>query len=143
MSVEKALKELIREEVETQLRPLRGTLDQLAGLTSLAHRLSALGAVFGGPGRRGPGRPRKNGALGKGRRTRAPDGASDRPCALDGCKKKARSKGYCSAHYQKYRNLAKTHRLPGDWTEYAPPGSVKDVVLPRGRAAAKALKASR
>ena len=143
MSIEKAFRDAVREEVEAQLRPLRSTLQQLSGLTSIAGQLSALGAAFGAPARRGVGRPRKLPTLGRARRTRAPDGASDRPCALDGCKRKARSKGYCSAHYQKFRNLAKTHRLPSDWVEYAPANSVKDVVLPRGRAAAKALKGLR
>ena len=70
-------------------------------------------------------------------------GANDRPCALIGCKRQARSKGYCAAHYQKLRNLSRTNRLPSDWKEYAAANSVADVVLPRGRAAAKALKAAR
>ena len=57
--------------------------------------------------------------------------------------KKMRSKGYCAAHYQKFRMLSRTHRLPADWTEHASPGSVRDVVLPRGRAGAKALAEAR
>ena len=44
-----------------------------------------------------------------------------------------------SAHYQKLRMLTRTNRLPSDWKEYAPANSVKDVVLPRGRAGAKSL----
>jgi hypothetical protein len=66
-----------------------------------------------------------------GTRTRAPNGASGRPCALIGCKKPARSKGYCANHYQKYRSLMSTGRLPSDWKEYAPANTVPDVVLPR------------
>ena len=62
-------------------------------------------------------------------------------CGLIGCKRPSRKKGYCGAHYQKYRMLIRTNRLPADWTEYAAPNSVADVVLPRGRAAAKARAA--
>jgi hypothetical protein len=57
-----------------------------------------------------------------------------------GCPRQARTKGYCSAHYQKLRNLTKTNRRPPEWVDFAPPHSVEDVVLPRGRAGAKALK---
>jgi hypothetical protein len=62
-----------------------------------------------------------------------------RLCAIIDCGKPARSKGYCSAHYQKFRNLAKSKRLPSDWVEYANPSTVTDFKLPRGRAGAKAL----
>lgn len=149
MSVDKAFREMIREEVTAQLRPLRNELarmmdgSELFSLRDLADRLTPLTALLGGrPGRRaiaarGPGRK------GRGRRVRAASGANDRPCALIGCKSKARSKGYCAAHYQKFRNLAKTNRLPADWKEHAEPNTVKDIVLPRGRAAAKALRAAR
>jgi hypothetical protein len=54
-----------------------------------------------------------------------------------GCKRPARSKGYCSAHYQKLRLLVRTHRRPADWVDDAPPQSARDVKLPRGRAAAR------
>ena len=80
--------------------------------------------------------------LGNKKRIRV-EGATDRPCALIGCERDARSKGYCAAHYQKLRMLARTGRLPLGWSEYAPPHSVKDIVLPRGRAGAKALAAAR
>jgi hypothetical protein len=136
MSVDSAIREMIKAELDYQLRDLRDLAKRLSPLTSL------LGGGAGrAPGRRGPGRPPgSTGRKGKpGRRTRAETGANDRPCALIGCKKTARSKGYCGAHYQKLRNLAKTNRLPSDWKEYAEPNSVQDIVLPRGRAAAKAL----
>ena len=61
---------------------------------------------------------------------------TERRCAVIGCKRPARSKGYCSAHYQKLRLLVKTDRRPASWTDDAPPQSAPDVVLPRGRAAA-------
>jgi len=58
-------------------------------------------------------------------------------CAIVGCKRPSRSKGYCSAHYQKRRNLVATDRLPASWVEFATPQSVPDVALPRGRAASR------
>jgi hypothetical protein len=54
-----------------------------------------------------------------------------------GCKRPSRSKGYCSAHYQKLRLLVKTGRRPASWVDDAPPHSVPEVVLPRGRMATK------
>ncbi len=63
--------------------------------------------------------------------------SSTRACAVVGCKRPARSKGYCSAHYQKLRLLIRTNRRPADWVDDAAPHSAKDVTLPRGRAAAR------
>ena len=151
MSVEKAFRQMVREEVETQIRPLQLALvrlqDGVADLGALRSALSPLQGLLNGKhkGKRGPGRPPSLWGPKKkaGKRVRAESGANDRPCALVGCKRGARSKGYCAAHYQKLRNLSRTNRLPSDWKEYAPPNSVEDVVLPRGRAAAKALKAAR
>ncbi|WP_307733111.1 cell wall protein [Stigmatella ashevillensis] len=62
-------------------------------------------------------------------------------CAVIGCKRPSRSKGYCSAHYQKLRLLIRTNRRPADWNDDAPPQSAKDVKLPRGRAAAQERQA--
>ncbi|HLL06807.1 MAG TPA: cell wall protein [Myxococcaceae bacterium] len=59
-------------------------------------------------------------------------------CAVIGCKRPSRSKGYCSAHYQKLRLLIKTGRRPKDWVDDAAPQSAQDLKLPRGRAAANA-----
>ena len=151
MSVEKAFRELVRQEVAVQMRPMQNAMarlqDGVAGLGALRNALSPLSGLLNGNGKvkRGPGRPPSPwGPKRKaGKRVRAEAGANDRPCALIGCKRDARSKGYCAAHYQKLRNLARTNRLPSDWKEYAPANSVADVVLPRGRAAAKALKAAR
>ncbi|QSQ12075.1 vegetative protein [Myxococcus landrumensis] len=64
-----------------------------------------------------------------------------RACAVIGCKRPSRSKGYCSAHYQKLRLLMRTDRRPSAWVDDAKPQSVQDVKLPRGRAASKALAA--
>jgi hypothetical protein len=142
MSVDKAIRDMIRDEVAAAMAPLAAAMNQLQPLSAL------LGGV-----KRGPGRPPKafklgglrsagGGARGR-RRTRAENGKNDRACALIGCKRPARSKGYCAAHYQKYRSLDRTGRLPSDWKDFAPPHSVKDVILPRGRAGAKALAESR
>lgn len=74
-----------------------------------------------------------------GRPPAAPAG-DERRCAVIGCKRPARSKGYCSAHYQKLRLLVKTNRRPASWVDDAKAQSVAEVVLPRGRAASKALE---
>ncbi|MBF5045388.1 cell wall protein [Aggregicoccus sp. 17bor-14] len=184
MSVDKAFREMIRNEIEVQLKPLRDVVSRLEegsadldALRDVAERLmpfaEAMGPLFGAvPGaggarggragqggaalaRRGPGRPRgsgKNvlaagGGAGGARRGRKPGAAAAagaaegaRACAIIDCQNPARTKGYCAAHYQKLRMLVKTDRKPAAWAEYAPPHSVPDLVLPRGRAASKALK---
>ena len=145
MSVDRAIRDMIRDEIEAQIQPLAQAIAQMQSQGAVIAQLSA---VLGG-GKRGPGRPPnpfklgrlalKAGGGGARRRTRAQNGQNDRGCALIGCKRPARSKGYCAAHYQKYRSLDRTGRLPSDWKDFAPPASVKDVILPRGRAGAKAL----
>jgi histone H1/5 len=72
------------------------------------------------------------------KRARADEGT--RACAVMGCKRPSRSKGYCSAHYQKLRLLMRTNRRPAEWVDDAKPQSVREVKLPRGRAASKALQ---
>ena len=170
MSVDKAFREMIRNEIELQLKPLRNVVARLeegaADLDSLrdvAERLMPFAAVLGplmgaqlpaagraAQGKRGPGRPRGSGknqvvvaAAGQKRRGRKPAAGAvggARACAIIDCGQPARTKGYCAAHYQKLRMLVKTNRRPAAWSEYAPPNSVPDLVLPRGRAASKALK---
>lgn len=141
MSVDKAIREMVRDEVHSAVAPLVDAIQRLQANGDVVARLSA--ALGGGGGVRSAKLLLGSGRSGKGRRTRGPRGSNDRGCALIGCKRPARSKGYCAAHYQKYRMLARTHRLPSDWTEHAAPASVKDVVLPRGRAGAKALAEAR
>jgi hypothetical protein len=168
MSVDKAFREMVRNEIEAQLKPLRelvtrleaGTadLDRLRNVAEqLAPLASAVGPLFGvagggargggaATGRRGPGRPARaasvpapaaSGGKKRGRKPAAEGGA--RECAINGCGKPSRTKGYCAAHYQKLRMLEKTNRRPSAWVDYAEPNSVEDIKLPRGRAAAKAL----
>ncbi|QSQ21590.1 cell wall protein [Pyxidicoccus parkwayensis] len=167
MSVDKAFRDMIRNEIDAQLKPLRdvvsrleaGTAD-LDALRNVAERLAPLaevvGPLFGAqapagkPGRRGPGRPPSRATLsvaapaaGK-RRGRKPAAGAEgaRDCAIRGCGKPSRTKGYCAAHYQKLRMLEKTNRRPAAWKDYAEPNSVEDIKLPRGRAASKALAAA-
>ncbi|MBK7857613.1 MAG: cell wall protein [Archangiaceae bacterium] len=144
MSVDKAIRDMIRDEIEAAIAPLHAAVAQMQNQGGV---LAQLSAVLGGQ-KRGPGRPPNPFKLGRPaalktgggrRRTRAGNGQNDRACALIGCRRPSRSKGYCAAHYQKYRSLERTGRLPGDWKDFAPPNSVKDVILPRGRAGAKAL----
>ena len=168
MSVEKAFREMIRAEIETQLKPLRDVVARLeAGASDLnsvramAERLApladAVGTMFGtkvggaAAARRGPGRPARNtvaaaksagGKKGRGGRAAAASGGT-RQCAIEGCPRPSRSKGYCAAHYQKRRMLERTKRLPNAWVEDAAPHSVPDVKLKRGRAASKELAAQR
>jgi hypothetical protein len=163
MSVDKAFREMVRNEIEAQLKPLRdlvsrleaGTADldklrnvaeQLAPLASAMGSLSGGGRAVAAPARRGPGRPARaasapaaaaSGGKRRGRKPAAEGGA--RECAINGCGKPSRTKGYCAAHYQKLRMLEKTGRRPSAWVDYAEANSVDDIKLPRGRAAAKAL----
>ncbi len=158
MSVDQAFRRMIRREIEAQIRPLRKVVarlqeaSELGGLKALAERLTPLAGFFssGAVGssnepviRRRRGRPPGSTRAKQSRRGRRPGTANDRGCAIKGCKNASRTKGYCAAHYQKLRMLIRTNRRPSAWTDYAPPNSVADIVLPRGRAAAKALKAAR
>ncbi|WNG31098.1 cell wall protein [Cystobacter fuscus] len=175
MSVDKAFRDMVRNEIEIQLKPLRDLVSRLEAGTSdldslrsvaeqLAPLASAVGPLFGvsggqrssaaAPARRSPGRPPRassqasssssssSASAGGKRRGRKPAASTEggaRDCAIIGCGKPSRTKGYCAAHYQKLRMLEKTNRRPGEWKDYAEPNSVEDIKLPRGRAAAKAL----
>jgi hypothetical protein len=106
MSLDKTIQTMIEQELKLALGPV---FEQLRALQKQVAKTA--------------GQPRHNAAQQK------------RACALMGCKRPARSKGYCSAHYQKYRTLANQGRLPKDWVENAKPHSLKNVELPRGRLA--------
>jgi len=150
MSLENQFRALIRKEVEVELAPIRALVAQLQAntaqldvLTQLAERLGpVMGLSAAAAPRRRPGRPPRAApaAAAAGRKRRGPTATNNRPCAIIGCKRPSRTKGYCAAHYQKLRMLYRTHRLPSTWTDFAAPNSVEDVVLPRGRAGSKALK---
>lgn len=38
-------------------------------------------------------------------------------CAVEGCGRKVRSRGFCAVDYQKFRLLERTNGLPADWEE--------------------------
>lgn len=133
-SVDQLLRSMVQAEVERAIAPLAQALQQQGDV------LGRFASAFGAPLKRGPGRPRKLAfAAPKATAIKVRASAGTRLCAVIGCKKPARAKGYCAAHYQKYRMLNETNRLPSDWVEDARPQSVKNIVLPRGRAGAKAL----
>lgn len=142
MSVDKLLREMVADEVQRALGPVHEMLAELQGHGAIIERLAA---ALGQPVKRGPGRPQKFAgfkASRGGRRSVAASG-DKRECAVMDCGRPARSKGYCAAHYQKFRMLDRTGRLPPDWVPDAAPGSVQNIALPRGRAGAKALAEAR
>jgi hypothetical protein len=140
MSVDKMLRDMVADEVARALGPVHAALAELQANGAVVARLAA---ALGQPIKRGPGRPPKALALSvpkagrRGRKAATSDGK--RACAVIDCGRPARSKGYCAAHYQKYRMLDRTGRLPSDWVADAEPNSVQNLKLPRGRAGAKAL----
>jgi len=139
MSIEKVIRNMIRAEMDKRLEPLERATRALEAQAGVVNKLAGL---FGGPGlnlKRGlVGRPRKQ----KAARNTEKVVEAGRNCAIITCKRAARSKGYCAAHYQKFRMLSRTGRLPNSWVEHATPCSVEDVMLPRGRAGARALAES-
>lgn len=138
-SFDQLIRSVVQAEVANAIAPLADALQQQGEV------LARFAAAFGAPIKRGPGRPRKlafgpvaaPAAKKVAVKVRASSGEA--LCAVIGCKRPARAKGYCAAHYQKYRNLKATGRLPSDWKDGAAPQSVEDIKLPRGRAGAKAL----
>ncbi len=166
MSIANALGEIFRRELDAQLVPLQEavrrmeeSLEALELLRSVTQRLapltSRLGSMAGvrtsvpapAPARRG--RPpatvavkgrAATGRVASAKPVRASTEDGTRACAVIGCDRPSRSKGYCSAHYQKLRLLMRTNRRPAAWVDDAAAQSVEDVTLPRGRAASKALR---
>ncbi|KFE68678.1 hypothetical protein [Hyalangium minutum] len=161
MSFEKALREMIRRELSSQLGPLQKSVLQLerglSSLQTLREVTAQLAPLLGERGRqvalrhvqaqapvpRTPPAARAPAAAAP--RAKAAPAApaassAERLCAVKGCKRPSRSKGYCSAHYQKLRLLIRTNRRPADWVDDASPQSALEVKLPRGRAGAKELK---
>lgn len=137
---------MVADEVARALAPIHA---QLAALNANSAVIARLAAALGTPIKRGPGRPPKALTAGsvassapRGRPGRRSEN-SGRACAVIGCGRDARSKGYCAAHYQKYRMLDRTGRLPPGWVSDAAPNSVENIALPRGRAGAAAIAASK
>jgi hypothetical protein len=105
MSIDKTIQIMIRDEVKMLLAPL---MVELRAIRLIARS-------------------------GRGKAARANSKQQKRGCAIQGCRRPARSKGYCSAHYQKFRALLNEGRLPKGWVENAAAQSVRNVKLPRGR----------
>ncbi len=165
MSIEKPLREMVQAELRGRLAPMHkaitrmderlAVVDELVDivqrLAPLTKRMQSLQLALpgmslpGGPRGRGAAVPAARGAQAAeavpARRGRPPAARTEegKRCAVIGCKRPSRSKGYCSAHYQKLRLLVKSNRRPDKWVDDASPQSVPDVVLPRGRAASTAL----
>lgn len=152
MSFEKALREMIRGELTALLTPLQKSIVQLErGLESLQALRTVTGQLAPLLGQRGREVALRHAQTQpppqRAAPARAPEAApapkakvvptAAHGCAVIGCKRPARSKGYCSAHYQKLRLLIRTNRRPADWVDDAPPQSARDLKLPRGRAAAR------
>jgi hypothetical protein len=134
MAIEDAVRAIVDVEMEKRLRPLREAMQQVANAA-----VAFASAAGGQSVRRGrpPSISRSAAPKTAGRRGRRST-QGKRACAIIGCGRDARSKGYCSAHYQKRRNLQKKrHPAAAAWKDNAPPNSVADVKLPRGRAATK------
>jgi len=144
MSLDKMLKDMVRDEVQRSTAPMLAAVSNLQAQSAVIARLTtALSASSPKPAQSSSGSAlsAKSWPGRKSSTNNASRKASEttRLCAVSGCRRSSRSKGYCPAHYQKYRMLIQTERLPSDWVENALPGSVKNLVLPRGRAGAKAL----
>lgn len=138
MSFDKLIRDAVRDELARAIAPLATAVAQLQSQSQIVSRLAG---AFGAPLERPVGRPAKafKPQLRKASVAKNGDDEGSSECAIAECGRPARSKGYCAAHYQKFRMLEKTGRLPSDWKEYAAAGSVKNLTLPRGRAGAKAL----
>lgn len=137
MSVDKLMREMVASEVARALEPVNAALAELQSNSAIIGRLAlALGQpIKRGPGRPSPKTPPVAGREAKrGNRTRS--SSTKRECAVIGCGKPTLSRGYCAAHYQKFRMLDRTGRRPADWVPDAAPASVQNIVLPRGRRAA-------
>ncbi|WP_371878316.1 cell wall protein [Corallococcus exiguus] len=115
----------LADRLEDAAQMLRDTVAKLGGMVTPAPSAKVPLASAAKPSKPG--------------KARAAPADGTRVCAIKGCGKPSRTKGYCAAHYQKLRNLEKTNRRPPAWADNANPNSVEDVQLPRGRAASKAL----
>jgi hypothetical protein len=68
------------------------------------------------------------------------DAPGKRTCAVKDCSERSKSMGFCPLHYQKFMNLRATGRLEQyGWAPHAPPNSLDNPVLPRGRQAQEAI----
>jgi hypothetical protein len=126
MDLTASIRAIVHDEIQRTLAPHLSALQQLQRLIGVkpsgrGGRVSL--AVVG-----------EGASEGRGRR------GESRGCAVIGCPNDAKSKGYCAAHYQKYRMLQKRGQADQfGWSDSPAPHSVQNPTLPRGRAAAKVL----
>lgn len=133
MSVDKMMREMVASEVARALEPVNAAIAELRNNSALVGRLAL---ALGQPIKRGPGRPSQKTSQAGARRPKRggqKSSSTKRECAVIGCGKRTLSRGYCAAHYQKFRMLDRTGRRPSDWVPDAAPASVQNIVLPRGR----------
>ena len=133
MSVENLMREMVTSEIARALAPVHAALLELQRHGALAERIAA---ALGQPVKRTT-NPVRSIQL-KARATAKRGGRKQletRECAVIGCGRATLSRGYCAAHYQKFRLLDRTGRRPADWVADAAPASVHNIVLPRGRRA--------
>src|SRR4051794_9927061 len=103
MDLTASIRAIVHDEIQRTLAPHLAALQQLQRLMGLkpSARVRLVGtAGGGGGGRRG----------------------ETRACAVIDCPNDAKSKGYCAAHYQKYRMLQKRGQAESfGWTDSPPP----------------------
>lgn len=114
MSIDDAIRRRVRAEVTRALAPLSQALTRLAMRLERLERARPVPPAQESP-------------------TPLPAQQAGQGCAVIGCPRVPRSLGYCSAHYQRLRFLARRGNLPADWKPGAAPGTVRELRLPRGR----------
>lgn len=123
MDLTASIRAIVHDEIQRTLAPHLSALQQLQGLIGAkpgTRAATTLAVVSGGAAR--------------GRR------GESKACAVIGCPNDSKSKGYCAAHYQKYRMLQKRGQASQfGWSDSPAPHSVENPTLPRGRAAAKVV----
>lgn len=149
MSVDAAFRQMIRAEIETQLKPLQNVVAQLQQSTAdletlraLANGLAPIAGLLGMQAAPAKASARKANVVAAPKAPGRKAASSGETCGIVDCKEAARTKGYCSAHYQKLRMLIRTDRRPEAWIDFPKPNTVADLVLPRGRAAVLARQKS-
>lgn len=150
-TIDQVIRGVVRSEVRSALEGMQAAINGMRQHNAVVARLSAAfgGGINTNTGSVAPKRVRRSrkraAPTSSGSAATSPASASapvrtikrmentGAPCAIIGCPRPSRSKGYCAAHYQKFRMLQRSGRLPPDWREYAQPGTVHNVTLPRGR----------
>lgn len=126
------MREMMTSEIARALEPVHAALAELQKHRALVERLAV---ALGQPIKRTTGAGRSLPSKARAATKRGGRRSETRECAVIGCRRPTLSRGYCAAHYQKFRMLDRTGRRPADWVPDAAPASVQNIVLPRGRRA--------